>query len=100
VVAGSGADMGNYFLGRLYSPTLTISEATMLMGFICREAQDSSSGVGLGTEILALTASGPSRTMAGDADVPRLTDVMTRFWETKSTTKIAGRGLPRKAGKT
>jgi 20S proteasome alpha/beta subunit len=92
VVAGSGAELAGYFLERLYEPSLTVSEAVRLLAFVCREAGDSASGVGLGTELLALTASGASRTLADDTSVPALSECITRFWKTKR-----GRRQPRAA---
>jgi len=90
VCAGCGEEMGVYFLQRLYSPASTIHEAMKLMAFVVREAKESVGEVGLETEVVILTESGISRTLAADASVPRLADCVTRFWETKpGTAKIA-----------
>lgn len=86
VCAGSGEQLACYFLENLHSQTLTISEAMALMRFVLREVKDSSEGVGRESEMLAVTQSGTSRTLAADAPVPRLAECMTHFWETKPGT--------------
>jgi len=89
VVAGSGSDLASYFLERLFSRTMSLAEAESLMTFIMREVKDSSEGCGRESEMLALTTSGAARSLAGDADLPRLAELLRPFW--KGTAKPAGR---------
>jgi len=90
--AGCGEMLGSYLLERFYTPQLAIAEATVLMRFVLSEVKSSVAAVGGQSEILALTASGASRALAGDDGVPRLADVLAPFWRTKpGAVKIAGR---------
>ena len=84
VCAGSGQDLGVYFLERFFEASLTVTEAMALMGFVMREVKDSVGGVGRETEFVSLTQSGMSRrfqSMAFDSNIPPLSECMKRFWK-------------------
>ena len=83
VCAGCGSEVGDYFLERLFDPSLTIHEAKMLVSFVIREVKSSIAEVGQETEQVTITPAGTSRTLAADTDIPRLAECMNHFWKTK-----------------
>jgi len=96
-VAGSGEQLATCFLERLYEDTLTIQEAMRLMGFVCRETKNATSGCGLETEMVALaTEAGPTRTLAADSEHSTPSRILERILETS----ICGRSFQRTRGKS
>lgn len=83
---GAGEDIANYFLDRLYEPTLNRTELTGLLTFVLREAKATVGGVGLGTDFFFLDTSGltteENLDAVADAKLPQLQDCMRRFWKT------------------
>jgi len=85
---GSGKAISDYLADRLYKHGLQKDALALLAAFIFREAEQSSSGVGLGTDMIfiheddkSLHIIPPSAVKEIEAGVPSLHDAIYSYWE-------------------
>jgi 20S proteasome alpha/beta subunit len=87
VAQGSGKAISDYLADRLYRHGLTRDTLVVLATFIFREAGESSSGVGLGADMIlindgeqALQFIGPEPIKEVEAGIPSLTEAIDSHW--------------------
>jgi len=86
---GSGKTISDYFADRLYTFGLPNDLLAVLATFIFREAEKSSSGVGLGNDMVFIHPGGSLLTFLYtdavkeiEAGIPSLTEAMYSYWAT------------------
>ena len=92
VSAGSGKPIADYLVDRLYQPTMDKATVGCVAGFVLREAEESTHGVGLGADMLfihprdrTLEHIGPDLVKELQDRIPKLGEVIWPHWTANVT---------------